>query len=43
MSKKYWRGLPELNESPEFLKQHQNEFAEPLPFDEMIGEEEKKI
>jgi MoCo/4Fe-4S cofactor protein with predicted Tat translocation signal len=42
MSKKYWRGLPELNESPEFLKQHQNEFAEALPIDELLSEEEKK-
>jgi len=43
MSKKYWRGLPELNESPEFLKQHQSEFAEPLPIDEFLnGEEEEK-
>jgi len=43
MSKKYWRGLSELNESPEFLKQHQSEFAEPLPIDEFLnGEEEKK-
>lgn len=43
MSKKYWRGLSELNESPEFLKQHQSEFAEPLPIDEFLnGEEEEK-
>ncbi|MGZ3884292.1 MAG: TAT-variant-translocated molybdopterin oxidoreductase, partial [Bacteroidia bacterium] len=42
MSKKYWRGLPELNESPEFLKQHQNEFAEALPIDEFLNEEDKK-
>src|SRR4051812_269417 len=42
MSKKYWRGLPELNESPEFLKQHQNEFAEALPIDQILDEEEKK-
>ncbi len=42
MSKKYWRGLSELNESPEFLKQHQNEFAEPLPIDEFLNEDEAK-
>jgi MoCo/4Fe-4S cofactor protein with predicted Tat translocation signal len=42
MSKKYWRGLSELNESPEFLKQHQNEFAEPLPIDEFLNGEEEK-
>ncbi len=42
MSKKYWRGLSELNESPEFLKQHQTEFAEPLPIDEFLNGEEEK-
>ena len=42
MSKKYWRGLSELNESPEFLKQHQSEFAEPLPIDEFLNGEEEK-
>ncbi|MCX8081239.1 MAG: TAT-variant-translocated molybdopterin oxidoreductase [Bacteroidia bacterium] len=34
MSKRYWRGLPELNNSPEFQEKHQNEFAEPLPLNE---------
>ena len=37
MSKKYWRGLPELNNSPEFQEQHKNEFAEPLPMDEFLN------
>lgn len=32
--KKYWRGLPELHQSEEFLKQHENEFAEELPIGE---------
>ncbi|MCX7727870.1 MAG: TAT-variant-translocated molybdopterin oxidoreductase [Bacteroidia bacterium] len=31
--KKYWRGLPELHQSEEFLQQHQNEFAEEIPLD----------
>ncbi len=31
--KKYWRGLPELYQSEEFIQQHQNEFAEELPID----------
>ncbi|MCC6369756.1 MAG: TAT-variant-translocated molybdopterin oxidoreductase [Bacteroidia bacterium] len=39
MSKKYWRGLPELTNSPEFQEQHKNEFAEPLPMDEFLGSE----
>lgn len=40
MSKKYWRGLPELHNSPEFQEQHKNEFAEPLPMDEFLGTDE---
>jgi molybdopterin-containing oxidoreductase family iron-sulfur binding subunit len=37
MSKKYWRGLPELHDSPEFQAQQKNEFAEPLPMDEFLN------
>src|SRR5436190_1079854 len=37
MSKKYWRGLPELHNSPEFQAQHKNEFAEELPMDEFLS------
>lgn len=40
MSKKYWRGLPELHNSPEFQEQHKNEFAEPLPIDEFLGSDD---
>lgn len=40
MSKKYWRGLPELHNSPEFEAQHKNEFAEPLPMDEFLNSNE---
>ncbi len=40
MSKKYWRGLPELHNSPEFQEQHKNEFAEPLPMDEFLSTDE---
>jgi len=39
MSKKYWRGLPELNNSKEFQAQHQNEFPEALPMDEFLASE----
>src|SRR6059058_4790447 len=35
--RKYWKGLPELNESPEFLKTKNNEFAEDLPIEEALG------
>jgi MoCo/4Fe-4S cofactor protein with predicted Tat translocation signal len=36
--KKYWKGLSELNESPEFLNSKNNEFAEPLPIDEFLND-----
>src|ERR1043165_1720724 len=38
MNKKYWRGLPELHNSPEFQASLKDEFAEPLP---MEGDTEK--
>lgn len=40
MSKKYWRGLPELHNSPEFQAQSKNEFAEPLPMEEFLSSDE---
>ena len=40
MSKKYWKGLPELHNSPEFQEQQKNEFAESLPMDEFLGSNE---
>ncbi|MGZ3901063.1 MAG: TAT-variant-translocated molybdopterin oxidoreductase, partial [Bacteroidia bacterium] len=40
MSKKYWKGLPELHNSPEFQEQHKSEFAEPLPMDEFLSSDE---
>jgi molybdopterin-containing oxidoreductase family iron-sulfur binding subunit len=36
MSKKYWKGLPELNNSEDFLKSKNNEFAESLPMEEFL-------
>ncbi|MGE0568488.1 MAG: TAT-variant-translocated molybdopterin oxidoreductase, partial [Bacteroidia bacterium] len=39
-SKKYWRGLPELNNSPEFQESHKNEFSDPLPIDEFLSSNE---
>lgn len=38
-NKKYWKGLSELNESPEFLKHQQNEFVEDLPMTETLNGE----
>lgn len=37
-TKKYWKGLEELHQSPEFVKQKNNEFAEELPIDELLSE-----
>lgn len=42
MSKKYWRGLPDLHNSPEFQEKHKNEFADPLPVDEFLSSDEAK-
>jgi len=36
MSKRYWRGLPELHNSPEFQEKHQKEFEEYLPLREEL-------
>ena len=36
MSKKYWKGLPELNNSEDFLQTKNNEFAEELPMEEFL-------
>ena len=38
-NKKYWKGLSELNESPEFLKHQQNEFVDDLPMAEALDGE----
>ncbi len=40
MSKKYWKGLPELHNSPEFQEKAKNEFAQPLPMDEFLSSDE---
>lgn len=37
MSKKYWKGLSELHNSPEFQTQQKNEFAESLPMEEFLN------
>jgi MoCo/4Fe-4S cofactor protein with predicted Tat translocation signal len=40
MSKKYWKGLPELHNSPEFQEQSKNEFAESLPMEEFLNSDD---
>jgi molybdopterin-containing oxidoreductase family iron-sulfur binding subunit len=38
-SKKYWKGLEQLNETPQFLEESNKEFAEEIPVEEFIGDE----
>ena len=42
MSKKYWKGLPELNNSEDFLQNKNNEFAETLPMEEFLTGDDAK-
>lgn len=37
-TKKYWTGLEELNETPEFIKSRDNEFVEDLPVEEFLND-----
>ncbi len=36
-NKKYWKGLDELNSTPEFVELNKNEFAESLPMEEILS------
>ncbi len=36
-SQKYWKGLGELNNSPEFVENAKNEFAEEIPLEKFLG------
>jgi MoCo/4Fe-4S cofactor protein with predicted Tat translocation signal len=35
-NKKYWKGLEELNKTPEFVEKNKNEFAEPIPIEDVL-------
>jgi MoCo/4Fe-4S cofactor protein with predicted Tat translocation signal len=35
-NKKYWKGLEELNKTPEFVEKNKHEFAEPIPVEEVL-------
>src|SRR6201996_5809396 len=35
-NKKYWKGLEELNKTPEFVEKNKNEFAEPIPVEDVL-------
>jgi MoCo/4Fe-4S cofactor protein with predicted Tat translocation signal len=37
-TKKYWKGLEELNNSPEFVQNAQNEFAEQVPVEAFLSD-----
>jgi MoCo/4Fe-4S cofactor protein with predicted Tat translocation signal len=36
-NKKYWKGLEELNNTPEFVEKNKHEFAEPIPIEEVLS------
>jgi MoCo/4Fe-4S cofactor protein with predicted Tat translocation signal len=36
-NKKYWKGLEELNNEPEFVEKNKHEFAEPIPIEEVLS------
>jgi molybdopterin-containing oxidoreductase family iron-sulfur binding subunit len=38
-SKKYWKGLEQLNKTPQFLEASSKEFVEEIPVEEFIGNE----
>lgn len=42
MSKKYWKGLPELNNSEDFVQSKNNEFAENLPMEDFLSGDDAK-
>ena len=37
-NKKYWKGLEELQRTPEFVEKNKNEFAEDLPLEDVLSE-----
>ncbi|RWY55720.1 TAT-variant-translocated molybdopterin oxidoreductase [Mucilaginibacter gilvus] len=36
-NKKYWKGLEELNRTPEFVEKNKHEFAEAIPIEEVLS------
>ncbi|WP_448701188.1 TAT-variant-translocated molybdopterin oxidoreductase [Mucilaginibacter sp. AW1-3] len=36
-NKKYWKGLEELNNTPDFVEKNKHEFAEPIPIEEILN------
>ena len=42
-TKKYWKGLAQLNDDPIVEKLAQNEFVEDLPVDQFLGDKKKSF
>ena len=42
MTRKYWKGLEELKETPEFLKSREQEFPAEMSVEEFLGDENLK-
>ena len=40
---KYWKGLEELNQEPDFLRNKKNEFSEGIPLEEMLTEQDGEL
>ncbi|MCU0442459.1 MAG: TAT-variant-translocated molybdopterin oxidoreductase [Bacteroidia bacterium] len=40
---KYWKGLEELNNDPKFLERKRNEFAEGIPLEEVLTEQDGEL
>src|ERR1700710_397503 len=36
-NKKYWKGLEELTNTPEFVEKNKHEFAEPIPIEDVLS------
>ncbi|MDX1446361.1 TAT-variant-translocated molybdopterin oxidoreductase, partial [Lishizhenia sp.] len=41
-NRKYWKGLEELNETPEFLESRDKEFSNDITVDEFLADENLK-
>lgn len=41
-NKKYWKGIEELEQTPEFVESSQKEFTEYVPVDDFIGKQESE-
>ena len=39
-NKKYWKGIEELEQTPEFVDSSEKEFADYVPVDEFVGKQE---